>query len=579
MIQAAGILFYNPDGMILFLKRSETGDHAGEWCFPGGTLEEGEDALTAARREVVEELGSFPEADEPVLWARQVAVAEGLPAEGETPPEQVDFTTFRSKVDAQFAPTLDGEHTSWMWAPLSQPPEPLHPGCRVALEKFAMNELDIARAIVAGDLSSPQKYMNITLFAVRITGTGAAFRHGLKEVVFRDPSMYLTPEFLARCNGLPVILEHPEGTMVTTEDFNTRTIGTILLPYVKGDEVWGIAKIYDAPAAEMMATKVLSTSPSVVFRGAAGETQQLDNGNTLLIEGDPPLLDHLAICRQGVWDKGGPPTGVDSVTTGDKPMADEKDDKTAAEEVKSDARKDADDNVDKLLSKMDSISARLDAWEAEDKKRADAAAKDADEDEKKDDDEEGEDEPEPVVAKDKARKDATEEKVAEMRADADTLRADLAATKALLAEVQGKLPKPRTDADYAALAEAQGRADAVLSNFGQSASRPMDGESLLAYKRRLVAGLKKYSAPWKDVDLTVINDEAAFTQVEHQIYRDAVAASMSPSSVEGIGLREVRKRDDAGRLYTTFVGDPHAWMDAFGGSRKYLNSINTKGVQ
>lgn len=38
MIAAAGILFMAQDGRVLLVQRSAEGDHAGEWCIPGGKV-------------------------------------------------------------------------------------------------------------------------------------------------------------------------------------------------------------------------------------------------------------------------------------------------------------------------------------------------------------------------------------------------------------------------------------------------------------------------------------------------------------------------------------------------------------
>ena len=75
-------------------------------------------------------------------------------------------------------------------------------------------ETDIARAIAAGTLPSPQRVGGFALAAIRISGTGGALRPARNELTFRDPAIWLTSEMLARCNGLPVILEHPpSGTL------------------------------------------------------------------------------------------------------------------------------------------------------------------------------------------------------------------------------------------------------------------------------------------------------------------------------------------------------------------------------
>ena len=71
--------------------------------------------------------------------------------------------------------------------------------------------------------------------------------------------------------------------LVTSKEFKDRAVGSIILPYIKGDEVWGIAKIYDKDAMKEISEGEVSTSPSVVFDNTAGNT-------TLTTEsGEPPL--------------------------------------------------------------------------------------------------------------------------------------------------------------------------------------------------------------------------------------------------------------------------------------------------
>jgi hypothetical protein len=189
------------------------------------------------------------------------------------------------------------------------------------------SEHDAARAIRDGTLPSPQRFGNILLIALRITGTGAAYRDQHDEFVWRDPAIYMNPEFLERCQGLPVIWQHPEGAVLNSDEFADRIVGTVCLPYIKDEqrEVWAICKIYDAGAAELLETEKLSTSPAVVLKSgdAGGSKFQTSDGSTVLIEGKPHLLDSLAICSRGVWDKGGPAAGVgnDSLSRGDSAMA------------------------------------------------------------------------------------------------------------------------------------------------------------------------------------------------------------------------------------------------------------------
>src|SRR5579864_4893543 len=169
----------------------------------------------------------------------------------------------------------------------------LHPGAAAALRRLDLDELGIAREMSVGELASPQTYHNVTLYNLRITGTGASHRPALDEFVYRNPDNYLTQHFLDRCNGLPVIVKHPKKSLLTSEEFVDRIAGTMFLPYIKDDEVWGIAKIYDNEAIEWMKDEQLSTSPAVLL-GSDSQKMTLEDGTKLIVEGKPTLLDHLA---------------------------------------------------------------------------------------------------------------------------------------------------------------------------------------------------------------------------------------------------------------------------------------------
>lgn len=301
--RAAGILFVTPDGKVLLMRRTAH-DCPGCWALPGGGIEEDENAEEAARREVLEET-EFKYDGPLTLWTRRVL-------------NGVDFTTFAAKLEQEFTPALNDEHDGAMWVDRSfalAAGSQLHPGVPIALLRFDMDELGIAKAIQAGELTSPQRYGNLMLVALRITGTGAAYRSAHEEFVWRDPGLYLNPEFLQRCQGLPVILVHPKKNILDTEEFRKRIIGTVMLPYIQGDEVWGIAKILDMDAAQLLEEEKMSTSPGVL----TGGIKQQFCGSTLLIEGKPELFDHLAVVERGVWDKGGEPSGVESIDVESSP--------------------------------------------------------------------------------------------------------------------------------------------------------------------------------------------------------------------------------------------------------------------
>lgn len=542
VIRAAGVCFVRPDGAVLLLRRTDSGNY---WAFPGGKIEEGETPADAAAREVTEETG----------WTSAVhgALAGALEPWTRRIKDGVDFTTFRVSVPMDTpAPVLTEEHDLVKWA---TPDEAMteggiHPGVRVALMRFDADELSLARLMRLGEITSPQRYGNILLVALRITGTGASFRQSLDEYVWRDPSLYLNAEFLARCNGLPVVWEHPVGKSLDSKEFGDRVVGTITLPFVDGDEVWGIAKVYDAEAARLLETSKLSTSPGVVFRALeVGMRLPAEDGKHILVEGKPSLIDHLAICELGVWDKGGPAAGVSNPSTeqGDTTMADEKDMKTDSQ---------------KIMDSLAGIHGRLDGMEEESKKdraRVDAMCgrMDAVEEQAKKD-----------TVEEQAKKDAAaaEEKAAKDRKDADDEKAEKDRKDAAAAAGHEDLGKRLKDvesivagmnnADVTAFVSAQSRADRAYQVFGDAAApRWAHGEGLIAYRKRLLQGVQKHSVAFKDVDIGKDVGESMLANAEKVVYADAVTAAMNPSHDTAMVLREIVTTDDAGRKIRTFVGN------------------------
>ena len=102
LVKAAGIAFVDPDGAVLLLRRGPGAqDHVGEWCFPGGGVEDGETLEQAARREALEEVGPHPEGELSPLTRR---VSDG-----------VDFVTFLQEVPERFEPQLNEESDAWRW--------------------------------------------------------------------------------------------------------------------------------------------------------------------------------------------------------------------------------------------------------------------------------------------------------------------------------------------------------------------------------------------------------------------------------------------------------------------------------
>lgn len=538
-IFGSGIMFRQ--GKFVFLiQRSDDGT----WCQPGGTVEPGELAIDAARREVLEEVG--------------------YQYDGPLTPHSVygDYLTFRAEVPEKFEAKLNDESLAAGWFHIDDLPKPLHQPFAEMLAQQALNETEVAALIADGTLSSPQFFINMWMFAIRVTGTGVTWRSADQQMAFRNPDDYLTPEFLQRVAGVPLIWLHPEKNKLDSDEFAKRVIGTLTNSWVADNgEVWAIARVYDAEAAEIMATRQLSTSPTVTYSEAQDSIIKID-GQPLLVEGSPVLLDHVAICEQGVWDKLLAPTGVKSDSI---PNEAEKMDEEKFVELFNKC-------MDARMAKADEDKAakeKADAEEAAKKEKADAEAKEAEEAKAKADAEEkAAKEKADAEAKEKADADAkeAEEKAAKEKADADIRRE--------LAELKSRIPTELSDAERNEVADAQVKADSVFSAFGKRAPAPLSGEKPLPYRRRLLVQLQEHSPDFKSVDLSSIADAALLGFAEKQIYADAQSAA---SLTVGPGmLREIKRADATGRQISTFEGDPAATWAPFQSGKRQVTSFNNQ---
>jgi hypothetical protein len=292
-----------------------------------------------------------------------------------------------------------------------------------------------------------------------------------------------------------------------------------------------------------------------------------------------------------------------------------KDSVKSADAAKADA--DAGTKLDRVLSCLDSMGKRMDSIEEMEKKRGDSAKKAADEwpdkDEKKkdakkadwdeDDEEEEEGNAKRLAAdkkKDSKRKDAKkadehDEKIAtDKKKDSkksdddddddddskkDSKKADSRADslQRRVDELEAKLA-PRGDADQAALADAQSRADSAFAMAGEvGAFKPLDGESVIGYRIRLLKKHQAKSPKWKDANLKVIAaDSITFENAEKEIYDDSIAANTSPGSVGEGTLRMIRKSDETGRVHVSWIGQPRAWMSQFAPPTRRVVQIRTR---
>jgi hypothetical protein len=113
------------------------------------------------------------------------------------------------------------------------------------------------------------------------------------------------------------------------------------------------------------------------------------------------------------------------------------------------------------------------------------------------------------------------------------------------------------------LAKVQSRADDVFVQFGERAPMPLMGETSIDYRRRLIGQLAKHSDRWKDKRVDSL-DEGLFSEIENQVYADAVVRARTPNDIPMGRLRQIGPvRNETGHMVTTFVGNDAHFVRGF----------------
>ncbi len=197
----AGVMLTDPgSGAVLFLKRGDDGDHPGEWCFPGGTIEDGETEEQAARREMREETGN--------LAAESFQVVD----RGDR------FTTFGHFMP-KFTPALNNEHTDYAWTRPTEAPEPLHPGVRMTLNKLRGEPLKTFDSALAFDRKSVRTYdadgrLRVALNPISKANICEYLGREIMEGAMNGNELNLEPTRRYR------LLRHPDELAKAAETFN-----------------------------------------------------------------------------------------------------------------------------------------------------------------------------------------------------------------------------------------------------------------------------------------------------------------------------------------------------------------------
>ena len=132
MITCSGALFYTLDtNRFLFLHRAK-GKRNNMWGLVGGTNEGLETPWEGLKREISEEIGSFPD------------IKKTLPLESFISADsKFHFHTYLCVVQSEFIPILNDEHNGYAWYSFTKWPKPLHHGLRNTLQsKVNLSKLE-----------------------------------------------------------------------------------------------------------------------------------------------------------------------------------------------------------------------------------------------------------------------------------------------------------------------------------------------------------------------------------------------------------------------------------------------------
>lgn len=174
-----------------------------------------------------------------------------------------------------------------------------------------LRETEILNAYKLGLQSGIVEDENCFYIPVRVTGVGNTIRineNGEPYVEERLKSEYFTAEVLAACSRLPVTLEHPQGQLLSPKTIDTaKIVGLTLHAYIKDEEIWAIAKVFDKSLINLFGNEICSTSPGI----ACFYVTITDDGK---VKEGPAEINHLAFVSRGHWDQKDGSVGFDNLT-------------------------------------------------------------------------------------------------------------------------------------------------------------------------------------------------------------------------------------------------------------------------
>lgn len=281
---AAGVI-YQVGNKVLLMKRAPTAAaHPGVWGLPAGGIDDGETAEQACEREFREETGG--------TLTDKLTLMNELNG----------FALFRAQ-GQEFTPTLNDEHSEFMWADADNMPSPLHPNLAAQLDQCARADaMDWSE-------SSRERTQNgyVTVNRNPITRVGV-FKYSGRVIPGADPSrMYnvLRPaeelsrqETLDSMKMLPIYDEHEmtgDGYPTAPEEKGIHGSTGQDVAF-EGDDVLAPLRIFSRSMRRNLDFKKgLSLGYKCRYEKSAGQFRGMPYD---YIQRDI-LADHLAVVREG----------------------------------------------------------------------------------------------------------------------------------------------------------------------------------------------------------------------------------------------------------------------------------------
>lgn len=118
-IKSSGALFLSKDTRRFLLLQKSSGKKEGVWGLVGGKINPNESIWQGLQREVVEEIGFFPDTIKSIPL--EMFVSDD---------DHFNFQTYVCIVRHEFVPKLSSEHMGWAWCEIDKWPKPVHQGIK-----------------------------------------------------------------------------------------------------------------------------------------------------------------------------------------------------------------------------------------------------------------------------------------------------------------------------------------------------------------------------------------------------------------------------------------------------------------